>query len=91
MIIEISESNHNGYYFYIDSGSNKKKVDFYHSLGREYCKNCHAPLNKLYGYIINNLKQAGLLPNDHLILCCGCNNRLQDLGGTWDRKEFMSW
>ncbi len=43
------------------------------STPRESCEYCHCvTLDKVYVYIINCLREAGLLPEDYKLICCYC-------------------
>ena len=39
---------------------------------RKNCSYCKMVLNKAYCYIIENLREAGLLPDDYKLICCYC-------------------
>lgn len=50
------------------------------NVGKHYCNYCrYVQLDKAYIYIINQLKEAGLLDKDYKLICCYCK-LLKDFG-----------
>lgn len=60
--------------------------DFQIPLTLEYCEICKDyQLNRIYLFIINNLKEAGLLPSNYKKICCGCYIIREKMGGNYHK------
>lgn len=65
--IEIKKNKFWQYYFKTSNVDNE-----IYNTKEEQCYYCNLYLNKIYFYILNCLREAGLLPKDYKPLCCYC-------------------
>ena len=73
MIEEIDISLHDKWNFNFDILDKDLDHDLW-DIERKQCCYCEVHVDKAYSYIIDCLKEAGLLPDDYKKLCCFCYN-----------------
>ncbi len=82
-VIEIEKNDHWCYNFYLD----KADPDIWKS-AQKCCNYCGGEINKVYSYIINNLREANLLVEDYKLICCYC--QVLQKFGLLELKEYLS-
>ncbi len=73
-MIEIEKEDYWCYQFF----TYRSDSDIWRS-AQKYCSYCGREIVKIYSYIIDNLREANLLPEDYKLICCYCQT-LQKCG-----------
>ncbi len=75
------------FYYFKEVTDEEKFEDFCDKYWKsKRCANCRCHLDTAYIYIVETLREKGLLPDDYEMLCCKC---WSEKYGTHNQKSFI--